>query len=69
MIGVHKMTNNTTICDFGLHKGEPYTQLPVSFLKWMIDVNHQKSQYARDELARRNRVVELQRQTTQAEKI
>jgi len=37
-------------------------------LKWMIDVNHQKSQYARDELARRNRVVEQQREASLAEK-
>ncbi|GAA64223.1 hypothetical protein P20311_2017 [Pseudoalteromonas sp. BSi20311] len=62
------MANNTTICDFGLHQGEPYTQLPVSFLKWMIDVNHQKSQYAHDELARRKRVVEQQREALLAEK-
>lgn len=62
------MTINTTICDFGLHQGEPYTQLPVTFLIWMIDVNHQKSQYARDELARRQSVVEQQREALLAEK-
>lgn len=62
------MTNNTTICDFGLHQGESYTNLPVSFLIWMVEINHQKSQYARDELARRRRVVEQQREASLAEK-
>ncbi|NMF47713.1 hypothetical protein HHL01_05915 [Pseudoalteromonas arctica] len=41
------------ICDFGLHKGEPYTKLPASFLTWMIATNHEKSKYASEELKRR----------------
>lgn len=44
---------NNPICDFGLHKGEPYTRLPASFLTWMVGINHQKAQYASDELKRR----------------
>ncbi|MEL0641802.1 hypothetical protein V6260_14415 [Pseudoalteromonas aliena] len=42
-----------TICDFGLHKGEPYTKLPASFLTWMIGTNHNKREYADAELKRR----------------
>lgn len=43
------------ICDFGLHKGEPYTKLPASFLTWMIGTNHHKREYANTELKRRER--------------
>lgn len=39
-----------TICDFELHKGEPYTKLPASFLTWMIGTNHNKREYADAEL-------------------
>ncbi|KPH58025.1 hypothetical protein AMS58_15555 [Pseudoalteromonas porphyrae] len=41
------------ICDFGLHKGEPYTKLPASFLNWMVGNNHEKSAFAHQELQRR----------------
>jgi spore germination protein GerM len=41
------------ICDFGLHKGEPYTRVPASFLTWMIGANHKKSHIAVQELKRR----------------
>ncbi|MEL0653441.1 hypothetical protein V6257_00210 [Pseudoalteromonas issachenkonii] len=44
-----------TICDFGLHKGEPYTKLPASFLTWMVGINHTKREYANTELRRRER--------------
>lgn len=44
---------NNQICDFGLHKGEPYTRLPASFLIWMVGINHQKARYASEELKRR----------------
>jgi hypothetical protein len=48
------MSNNPPpICDFGLHKGEPYTKLSASFLTWMIATNHQKAKYASEELKRR----------------
>jgi hypothetical protein len=53
--------NNTPICDFGLHKGEPYTRLPASFLTWMIATNHQKAHYANDELKRRELAATKQR--------
>lgn len=45
------------ICDFGLHIGEPYTRLPASFLNWMVEINHDKSQLARQELLRREDAV------------
>ncbi|WP_372763365.1 hypothetical protein [Pseudoalteromonas sp.] len=41
------------ICDFGLHKGEPYTRLSASFLTWMVGTKHQKAHYASAELKRR----------------
>jgi hypothetical protein len=62
------MNNETPICDFGLHAGEPYTRLPVSFLNWMIEVDHVKASYARNELSRRENAVfssyEINKNTT-----
>jgi hypothetical protein len=46
-------SDNNNICDFGLHKGTFYTQLPASFLIWMVGINHQKAKYASEELKRR----------------
>ena len=31
------------VCDFGRHKGIPYTRLPVSYLTWMVNRTHSKS--------------------------
>lgn len=45
--------NNEHICDFGLHQGQSYTQLPASFLNWMVGNNHEKSALAEQELQRR----------------
>ncbi|CCQ10961.1 hypothetical protein PALB_18350 [Pseudoalteromonas luteoviolacea B = ATCC 29581] len=45
--------NKQSICDFGIYKGEPYSQLPVSFLNWMIANEHPNAQYASCELNRR----------------
>ncbi|MFY8329007.1 hypothetical protein B5G52_13955 [Pseudoalteromonas sp. A601] len=44
---------NEHICDFGLHQGQSYTQLPASFLNWMVGSNHEKSALAEQELQRR----------------
>ncbi|WP_105201499.1 hypothetical protein [Pseudoalteromonas sp. T1lg10] len=49
--------NNNVICDFGVHKGESYKQLPACFLNWMIGVNHQQAGIAKAELARREQAV------------
>jgi len=47
------MNIDSPICDFGLHRGEKYTQLPASFLNWMVEINHPKNALAKDELKRR----------------
>lgn len=44
------------VCDFGRHKGTPYTQLPVSYLKWMVNADHSRADVAAAELKRRGTV-------------
>jgi hypothetical protein len=41
------------VCDFGKHKGELYTRIPVSYLKWMVNVGHNQVEIAQAELDRR----------------
>ena len=41
------------IVDFGRHKGTCYTRLPVSYLKWMVNISHSRVELAAAELARR----------------
>ncbi|MGO2074360.1 MAG: hypothetical protein ACTJH9_11000 [Pseudoalteromonas sp.] len=41
------------ICDFGLHQGQSYKELPASFLNWMVGNKHEKSALAEQELQRR----------------
>lgn len=41
------------ICGFGRHKGTLYTRLPISYLKWMVQVNHDRKDIAEAELDRR----------------
>ena len=31
-----EINTHRIICDFGKHKGIPYTRIPVSYLKWMV---------------------------------
>lgn len=45
-------THNVRI-DFGKHKGELVTRLPLSYLRWMINEGTRMSDYARAELDRR----------------
>jgi hypothetical protein len=49
------MTVNThnLIVDFGKHKGERWTRLPISYLKWLINDGTQYANIARSELERR----------------
>ncbi|MAD88949.1 MAG: hypothetical protein CMK64_04550 [Pseudoalteromonas sp.] len=47
------MDIESPICDFGLHQGEKYTELPASFLNWMIEIEHEKCAIAKQELQRR----------------
>lgn len=49
MINTHNL-----IIDFGKHKGERWTRLPLSYLKWMInEVGGDKGEIAMAELTRR----------------
>ena len=41
------------VCDFGRHKGELYTRLPIPYLKWMANSDHSKKDIALAELKRR----------------
>ena len=45
------------VCDFGRHKGTPYTRLPVSYLTWMVNISHSRADVAQAELDRRGTVV------------
>jgi hypothetical protein len=51
------MNNETPVCDFGLHRGEKYTEVPASFLNWMIEIRHEKHLIAKAELLRRENAV------------
>jgi len=48
-------THNLRV-DFGKHAGELYTRLPVSYLKWMVNVSHSRADIAKAELERRGTV-------------
>ncbi|MBQ4849637.1 hypothetical protein J8L98_00605 [Pseudoalteromonas sp. MMG013] len=52
------MNNEKEICDFGLHSGESYRALPVTFLNWMVETDHLKSHIAKNELQRRSMAVQ-----------
>lgn len=41
------------VIEFGKHKGTPWTRLPVSYLKWMINEKHAQAHIAQAELDRR----------------
>lgn len=44
-------------CDFGRHKGTLWTRVPVSYLLWMVNVNHSRVEVAKSELKRRGTVL------------
>lgn len=50
------MNTHGLVCDFGRHRGTPYTRLPVSYLKWMVNSHHSRAEIAAAELARRGTV-------------
>lgn len=52
-----KINTHGVICDFGRHKGEPYTRIPVQYLKWMVGSNHSKADIAEAELERRGTTI------------
>ena len=43
--------------DFGRHKDELYTRVPVQYLRWMIGTKHTKADIAEAELKRRGTTV------------
>jgi len=49
------MTSSEYI-SFGRHRGLPYTRVPVSYLRWMINCNHPEKNLAEEELKRRGSV-------------
>lgn len=51
MINTHNLRIET-----GRHKGELFTRLPVSYLKWMVNAGHDRAEVARAELERRGTV-------------
>ena len=52
MINTHNL-----IIDFGKHKGERWTRLPIGYLKWLINDRTQYANIAKSELERRGTVL------------
>ncbi|MGN2391244.1 putative quorum-sensing-regulated virulence factor [Pelomicrobium sp. G1] len=50
---MNDINTHNLICDFGRHAGVPYTRLPVSYLRWMVNSGHPKATIAEAELKRR----------------
>jgi hypothetical protein len=50
------MDTHHMVCDFGKFEGERYTRIPVSYLKWMVNVDHTHADIAEAELERRGTV-------------
>ena len=51
-----EMDTKNMFVDFGTHRGERYTRVPVSYLKWMVNVGHTRASIAKAELERRGTV-------------
>lgn len=49
---------NEEFLDFGKHKGERWTRVPISYLKWLINADTQYVDKAKEELERRGSVIE-----------
>jgi hypothetical protein len=47
------MNTHNLIVDFGKHKGERWTRIPISYLKWLINSGTQYANIAQSELERR----------------
>ena len=45
------------ICNFGRHRGTPYTRIPISYLRWMLNSGHSRKNIAKAELKRRGSVI------------
>jgi len=53
MVNTHNLTIN-----FGKHKGELWTRVPISYLKWIINTQGEASPIAQAELDRRGTTLE-----------
>lgn len=53
---IKKINTQNLKCDFGKHKDELYTRIPVNYLKWMVNISHPNSSIAQAELDRRGTV-------------
>lgn len=51
------INTHNLIVDFGKHKGERWTRLPVSYLKWLVNEGTQHADIARAELERRGTIL------------
>lgn len=47
------MDTHNLIVDFGKHKGERWTRIPISYLKWLINSGSQYANIAQSEFNRR----------------
>lgn len=52
------INTHNLIVDFGKHKGERWTRIPVGYLKWLINEGTQYSDIAKAELKRRGTILE-----------
>ena len=48
-----EINTHNLVIDFGKHKGELWTRLPVSYLKWLVNVSARNADIAEAELKRR----------------
>jgi hypothetical protein len=48
-----KIDTNNLICDFGRHKDQRWTRIPVSYLKWLVNEGSKSAPIALAELKRR----------------
>lgn len=49
-----EINTHNLIVDFGKHRGERWTRLPLSYLRWLVnEVKGEKAEIAKAELARR----------------
>ncbi|MBU2970540.1 hypothetical protein KO527_14390 [Pseudoalteromonas sp. C2R02] len=51
------MSNRSEPCDFGPYKGILYSKLPISYIHWMINSKHKRSEWAIIELNKREQAV------------
>lgn len=48
-----ELNTHSVVIEFGKHKGQLLTRVPVGYLRWMINENSQMAEYAKAEMDRR----------------